>query len=361
MINKHEYYQLIGKRLSEAISKMNLNQQKILSLCLEHEYDISQSALSKILSGSSIQVLQIAQICDAVGLNVSEVLSLSPETEITIPHNKPNDVLTLITDARNNAFRGYLGQYHIYFYTTKDEDYIHQGTFRLSEDAETHQCVVEFHFKTGGKNEQDQEIEKKYTGTACYSIQMQTIYCQIKSEEIGEISYLLFHYDFFTYQKLECRIAAAITVSSGIKRLPTMHKLLLTRKKLSNKELHILSGQLKLNNSEILISENNYRAFLQDPYLPKEFLQYFGSDESDGKGFLSSVAKINYYSFNESLIRDSFLAPKDKMTVISLLRKYSISQRYNKVSAKAEEIIYKFLQSSEKETSSTEENMESAP
>ena len=92
------------------------------------------------------------------------------------------------------------------------------------------------------------------------------------------------------------------------------------------------------------MSENAYREFLRDPKLPEKFFEYFGEKETHAEGFLSSVAKIPYISFNESLISDSFLSPFDKVKIICLLRKYSSAPRYNKISGKAEEIVYNYLQ-----------------
>lgn len=343
-MQKTEYCQLIGKRLAKAMEMLHFNQQQILLMCSEQGYSISQSALSKMLSGTNIQTLQVVQVSKVLGLNLSEVFSLDEDTEINVKKMGREQSAQIITDARNNAFRGYKGTYSIYFYTTKNENYIHHGIFKLQEDPATHQCMADFRFKTGEKNEEGKDIEKHYMGPVYYSVSMQAIYCEFCSDEIGEKGYLLFHYDFLAYQNLECRLVTAITVSSGIKRLPTMHKLLLTRTPLTSDDLDYLCGQLKLNSSEILISENAYREFLRDPKLPGKFFEYFGEKETHAERFISSVAKIPYYSFNESLIGDSFLPPDDKMKIICLLRKYSSAPRYNKISGKAEEIIYNYLQ-----------------
>lgn len=348
-MDKYEYMQLVGKRLSDVVEKLGISQRKLLAQCGERDYNISQSSLSKMLSGTSFQTLSVMQVCDVLDIDPAEVLSLNPSTNVHIKKVDSIDLPRIITDARNKVFRGYLGVYCIYFYTTKNEDYIHQGTFKLSESPTTHECIVNFDFKTGQKNEKGEDIEKHYVGKAYYSVSMQTIYCSIESEEIGELSYLLFRYDFLTYQSLECRLAVAITVCSGTHRLPTMHRFLLTRKALSKTSLDYLCGQLKLNSSEILISENAYRSFLKDPNIPQSFFQYFGDADKNAERFVSSVAKVDYYTFNESLISDSFLSPLDKSKIICLLRKYSASSRYNKISDKAEELIYKFLVLQQKE------------
>lgn len=342
-MEKVQYYQMVGERLRKAMEQLDWNQQKILLKCSERKYTIGQASLSKMLSGSNMQMLQVVQVCDTMGLNVAEILSLDPNTEVRLPDMQKKHSEQIITDARDPAFRGYKGKYSIYFYTTKNENSIHQGTFELQEDSVTHQCMVDFRFKTGEKNELGIDIEKHYSGPAYYSVSMQTIYCEVCSEEIGEKGYLLFHYNFLAYENLECRLISAITVSSGVKHLPTMHKLLMTRTELSADDLEYLCGHLKLNNSEILISENAYREFLRDPKLPEKFFEYFGGREQQAEGFLASAARIPYITFNESLISDSFIPAFDKIKIICLLRKYSASPRYNKISSKAEEIVYNYL------------------
>lgn len=344
-MNKSEYNQLIGKRLSHVLEQLHMTQQQLLLRCAEKGYQISQSSLSKMLSGSSIQLLPLMQVCQVLELSTADLLSLNPDESLHVPtENVMQTTQHIIRDATHDAFRGYLGDYHIYFYTTKNEDFIHEGTFHLIKEPSTNHCLANFRFKTGIKDEHGNDIEKCYWGPVYYSIPMQTMYCELSSEEIGEKGYMLFHYDFLTYQRLECRLAVAITVSSGLRRLPTMHKLLLTRTPLSPDELHFLSGQLKLNNSEILISENAFREFLRDPKLPPKFFQYFGEKETIAERFISSVASIPYLSFNESFISDSFLPPLEKAQIICLLRKYSTAPKYNKISDKADEIVYKFLQ-----------------
>lgn len=342
-MQKNEYYQLIGKRLLKAMEMLRYNQQQLLQKCSEQGYMISQSTLSKMLSGTNIQTLQVVQICNVLELNIAEIFSLDSTTEVHVHKKQQVQSDQIITDAQHSAFRGYKGTYYAYFYTTKNENFIHDGIFKILDDPVTHQCVADFCFKTGEKNEAGDLIEKHYTGPVYHSLSMRAMYCELCSEEIGEKSYLLFHYDFLAYQSLECRLVTAITVSSGVKRLPTMHKLLLTRKALSEDDLCYLCGQLKLNNSEILISESAYHEFLRDPKLPEKFFEYFGEKETCAERFLSSVAKMPYIFFNESLISDSFLPALDKIKIICLLRKYSSAPRHNKISGKAEEIVFNYL------------------
>lgn len=348
MNDKQKYNQMIGKRLAKVFDELHLSQQQVLARCLEKGYNISQPALSKLKSGSSVSVLQVVQICEVLGVDISDILSMDEEKEVQIPGAESSEYF--MRDAKHKYLVGYTGSYSAYFYTTQNEDRIHQGTFILDGDKKGKNLAVDFRFKTGETDENGKEIEKHYTGPAYYSMPMQAVYCEITSEDIGEKCYLLFHYDFLTHRQLECRLAIVITVSSGTRRFPTAHKLLLTRDSLMKDELDYLCGQLKLNSSKILISEKAYKEFLQDPLLPEEFLNIFGGKESYAEKFLGTVEKMEYFSFNESLISDSNLQPMDKMKIICLLRKYSAAARYSKVSEKAEELVYKFLKYKKEKT-----------
>lgn len=347
-MEKSKFNQIVGERLRSAMEQMGWTQQKILAEAAQRGYNLAQASLSKLLSGSNMQTLQIVQVCAVMHLNIAEILSLDPEATVHLPEKQVKKSASIIvSDARDPKLRGYLGEYSIYFYTTKNENFIHNGTFKLLEEPTTHQFMADFRFKTEEKDELGIDIEKHYFGPAFYSSSMQTIYCELCSEEIGEKGYFLFHYDYLAYQNLKSRLITAITVSSGIKRLPAMQKLLITRDPLEKEDIDYLCGHLKLNNSEVLISENAYREFLRDPHLPKKFFEYFGEQEHQAERFIDSAAKVPYYTFNESLISDSFLPLEDKIKIICLLRKYSAAARYNKISIKAEEIIFNYLKCKE--------------
>lgn len=349
---KRDYDELVSSRILNAVSSKNITQKQIIKLCLAKGYAISQPTLSKLLSGSSMpSTYQLIQICDALELNLNEVLSLDSNVKVSITENidlfNEKKKSFFITDATDIDFHGYVGSYYVYFYPTKNsnDDFFIPGQLKIFPDPITSKCKVELKFETGKVDINNKAIVKFYTGNATLSLAMQTIYCELKSEEIGEITYLLFQYNYIAYEQLECRLATVITASSGIKRLPTMHRLLITRKKLSDKDLYYLSGQLLLNNSEILISETAYKQFLKDKFLPDEFKTYYDVTEQNGSAFASMLAKIPYYLFNESILNDSFISSDAKTRVICLLRKYSSAKRYNKISNKADEIIYKYLKS----------------
>ena len=143
------------------------------------------------------------------------------------------------------------------------------------------------------------------------------------------------------YEQLECRLGAVLTSSAGENRLPTMQRILISRKELTDEILYFLESQLLLNASEILLSQNAFNAMLKDKEFPEDFKEYF-CDSEKGNVF-SNVLSVPYYYLYESMIRDSFMSQEDILKSICLLRKYSTAPRYNKVGGKADEIVYKLL------------------
>lgn len=346
-LDKQEYYQRVSERISSVLSKKGITQKQLVLLCGNNGLSISQGTISKILSGGSMSLYQMVQICNILNLNVSEVFSLDEDAAVTVGTGEGrNETPLLITDARNPAFHGYKGSFYVYFYPTQSNDSeLIPGKMEVDTESPIGRCRVKLSFGTGHLDRNNEPIKKEYVGEAVLSPNMQTIYCSLQCSAIGEISYLLYHYHFIAFEELECRLATVITASAGSKRLPTMHRMLMSRRELGAEELYILSGQLCLNESEMLISETAYKQFLKDPKLPPSFTDYFGDAAQESPGFTSSVPKIPYYYFNESIISDSFLPAVDKAKIICLLRRYSTAPHYNKVSDKADEIIFKYIKS----------------
>ena len=342
---KQEFNQTVIKRLNYAMTKLGYTQTDLVKLCSDMGFHITQSTLSKLLSsGAGLSLMNLTYICRALHLDLNEVLS--PEfstTNITLPHyQKRTESSSFIKRADDKSFIPYLGEYHCYFFPTKSsETDLIEGIFKFEASKDYSECNVYISFKTKKRDEKKQDIIKEYWGKACISLNMDAIYCSVANEEIGECCYLIFSHIPILYEKLECRLGAVLTSSAGSHRLPTMQRILISRRKLSPKDLYLLEGQLLLNASEIIISQSAYQALLKDPELPASFIEYFCDKENNNN--FSNVVSVPYYYLYESFIRDSFINTKDKLKIICLLRKYSLASRYNKIGGKADELVYRLL------------------
>ena len=358
-LDKEKYYSVISERIKYVLTELNYSQADLVKICREQGFNLNQSAVSKIInSATGLSIMNVVCISKALKLDLNEILSTDANTTITLPQNEKlrnvND--SFITRADDNVFKPYLGEYNIYFYPTKSsENKLIHGKMSFMKSIDSSECEVKISFKTGKMNDKNEEIFKRYTGSACISLNMNAIYCSVMSKEIGEICYLIFSYIPILYEKLECRIGAVLTSSAGENRLPTMQRILISRRELTEEILYFLEGQLLLNASEILLSKNAFNAMLKDEEFPEAFKDYFcTSEDRDG---LSNVLTVPYYYLYESMIRDSFMSQEDILKSICLLRKYSIAPKYNKVGGKADEIVYKLLNDVFKVNSNSEVKM----
>ena len=346
---KMDYYKVVGERIEYCLKALGYTQDDLSKQCISNGFSISQATISKIVKGvSGLNISNIVGICETLHLDLNEVLSSNPELNtVTISESStsPASYDSLIADCTRKEFTPYLGDYFCYFYRTKsNESDMLCGTLRFEKAKNSKKCIVSISFETGKYTEDGKKILKKYTGEACISLSMQAVYCTVQNDEIGEICYFVFSYRPILYEKLECKLAAVLTVSAGGNRMPTLHRMLISRKKLSDETLSLLEGQLNLNASEILISHSAFNAMLKDD-VPESFRQYF-CEQNEAKPLdqiFTNVASIPYYYLNESVIRDSFMPPEDKQKMICLLRKYSYSPKYNKIGTKADELVYQVL------------------
>lgn len=237
--------------------------------------------------------------------------------------------------------------YTYFFPTLSSDEGILSGNLRFDASDDKSKCVARFSFETGKYNSQSKPIVKEYEGDLILSPTMSVAYCTLINEEIGEISYIIFNYIPILYEELCCRVALVLTASAGSNRMPTAHRMILSKEEISPQEMEILKGQLYLNESEILISESGLEGFFNDINLDQSFIEYFRKPNQDA--IFLGLSPVPYYLFDESVIRNSFLKPDVKNNAINLIRQYSSSAKYNKVGSKCDELVYKFITSKKHE------------
>ncbi len=344
-LKKNEYLQRIVKRIKKVMENRNINQSELIALAENHGYVLRQSTLSKILSDSaSMSIISIVQIANTLGIDLNDLFSESNNLEVRNYRDIPSTTVqtNLIRRADSQEMRPYLNSYHTYFFPTKSSDEgLLSGNLVFTPSDDKSRCIARFSFATGKRDIQNKPIKKEYEGELVISRNMSAAYCVLMNEEIGEISYVLFNYIPIIYEDLRCRVALVLTSSAGASRIPTVHRMIISREEINQEDLDILKGQLYLNESEILISESGLERFLEDERLPREFREYFCKPGQEAK-FLG-LSPVPYYLFDEAVIRSAFLDSKIKTNAINLIRQYSASPKYNKVGSKCDELVYKFL------------------
>ena len=338
-VDEAEYYKKIAERIKAAKIRKGISQDEIVENCRNLGLEISQPALSRLLSGEKWDLRKTEIICKSLDMTIDELLSLDLRKKMD---DKKSETC-FETDVSKKEFQGYLGTYRGYFYSTKNDGKIHDGDFTFFPDELTNECLVSFRFETGEIDDKTNEpIIKEYQGTAKISKHLGGICCELSDTKgDGDVSYIIFRYNFLINQSCECKIGLVITICAGIERFPVVHKLLICRNPLSDEEKSIIEGQLKLNDSEVLISKSEYDAFKTDPMIPDTFRKFI-TDDNDL--IASKASKEYYYSFKETEVFDSLDLPeKDKAKTVNLIRKYSHTKRCKKIGPKCEKYIYGYL------------------
>ncbi len=352
-MTESEYCSNILKRIKEYMEKNEIKQ-----LELSKKSNINQSTLSKIMSGETKLTLQhIYRICNALNVDPRILLSFSQEivsdtmkqADAGLINKRYIDDQILIRNTTHHAFKGYITNdpFFLYLYSTiSSESLLLEGNI-IFEDSEYHNyCKAKMSIFTGQKDINGNPITKNYYGELVISLTMGTCYCILINKDIGEICSLYFKHAFLFNQKLACRVATVISTSSGSNRLPIMQRALITAKELkvndiNSPDFNFVRGQLKLNDSEIILSDSAY----------SEVKSIIGQSSGDLKTFLSectiSTNKFNdsttYYIFDETKIRTINVSSDTKAQGISVLRNLSISPKYNKISTKTEEFTFQYL------------------
>lgn len=347
---EEEYTKQILKKISDIMEQRNLKQ-----LDLSERSNIGQSTLSKILNcDMKLTLAHIIKICKALSITPSDLFSTDndiqnfPESALFhIQENKGilNDKYineeVLIRDIRHPVFKGYVNnEFYFYCYPTiSTESALLEGKLTLFASEKNHCCLAKLSLYIGKVDSNNQKIYKEYDGECTISLSMGACYCILANFNNGEIITLNFNHIFISHQELICRVGAMVSTSSGGNRLPVMQRFLISKYELKvkdeNKEdLDFVRGQLKLNESTIIIEKEKFNELqeIDNPTLQSYFRKC--------KNYHSEP---NYYMIDESQIRDIDETSNVKAEAISLLRNASIAQKYNKISTKTDEFVFQHI------------------
>jgi transcriptional regulator with XRE-family HTH domain len=334
-----EFYNKMVVRLKEYCEIKDVSQGALSS-----RTGVAQSTISKMFSGEvKISLSHIAKFCKALEIDPVELFGETRKTQ-SISYSDSSKDSALIVNPSHMAFKGYLGEYNVYFNSTiSSENTILHGNLSFAISSNGQECVADMVLYTG-KVRDGKEIKKHYIGNLIISLSMSSCYCILTAEDIGEMCFFVFDHMFLFNEKLSCRLACAITTSCGGNRRPTMHRLLLCRDELDisnpgTRDFRFLVGNLKLNSSNIVIQKSSFNKMreqekvLQENTEVAELLDNFDTQKNDDI----------FYKIDESLIRSTSYSMETKVEMLTLLREYSIDGKYNKISSKADEYVYTYL------------------
>jgi len=283
-------------------------------LCREKGYMISQSELSRILTHRVVLSLYPAiAICDVLGLDMMQILH--PERKRRERFELSGEMFVM--DPGRPEIENYLGAYNALFHATDfREDKLLHGRLELTsrDDGDHPYCSAAFVLNTGDMDMQGEPIKKKYQGQFFVSPQMGIAYCFLVNNNLGEICSIEFRHRVFFYKRVECRLGLVLTTSTGEKKTPAAHKMVIYRRNLNPAQEEQLAHMLKLDNTEMCIET--------------AVLRMIGETEEE-KAFFGKLADLlpqtSYHMINSAMLKaaDRKLSHVQISALFSMLRNCS--------------------------------------
>ena len=256
-MEKKQKQEMILKILTAIKKKQEekqIKQTELLDLCKEKGYNISQSELSRILSNKiSLSLYSALALCDALDLDLNLLFHSGKIRNNGFHLSKE----VFITDPEQSEIKNYLGVYHTLFHGTDSrEEKLLRGRLELTskKEGEYLQCIATFTLDTKDKDMLGKQILKKYQGQFFVSSKMGIAYCFLVNNKLGEICTIEFRHRTFFYKRLECRLGLVLTISTGEKRVPVVHKIAIFRESINDEQEQQIAHMLKLDNNEIRVS-----------------------------------------------------------------------------------------------------------
>lgn len=342
----------------EVINRINvlLEQKGMTQRELATNSGIGASSLSKILSGDMrLTVQHVFKICNALEMKPEDLLAFGKDIafepkaegysiyeETGIINEQYLNEQIFIRDKNHPAFNGYIGNsFYVYLFSTiTSEAFLLEGTLTF-ETEDVSFCKVTMVLNTGKTGADGAPVKKVYTGEWIVSLTMGACYCILTNTDIGEICFLNFKHMYLFNNDLECRVGTISSSSSGGNRLPVVQRILISKVPLrvsgmDRMDLEFVQGQLRLNNSRILISKKDLEVLKERYEKNGELTDFF-------EQFEDLTQPEEYYLLDEANMKNISLPSNVKTEGLGILRNMSSALRYNKVSSKTDEFIFEYI------------------
>ena len=365
-LNK-DYNSTIVQNLKAYMDKYGISQNALANALRKHGLNINQGNISKYLKLEfELPLSFIIKVCECYELTLEDLLTGHFHTESQdISTNEKTAIEDLTDRGPDNAvlyipqlgsnfisnadhldFKGWLQDYHIYFYPTlSNVDEILKGSLSLFKSEHTGVCEATLTLNTNKKHPDGTPIMKKYQGCGIISKSVNALYIILSSQEEGELCMLNLRHFFIRHQKLDCRMAAVLTNSAGEVHAPTVHRAIISREELPEEHLNLLLPQFHLNSSNIVISKSALDHLTeqfqdQDPELALCYKRIFDH-------ITALPTPEPFYIFKEDYVlssaRQLLKSKKDALVFLSHFRAAAHKTRYNKVSNRVDEYIHDLL------------------
>mgnify|MGYP004493222595 CR=1 FL=1 len=336
---------IFSETINSQIIKVIRERQKDLKLSqkeLSKKSGISQSTISKLMSKKSkFSLDDIIKISKAIDVNLLKIASASydmyNDNSLYYSTRSISESDNFVINPSRQAFKGYIGNaYYVYYKSTiSSEEKIIEGRLEFSS-TDDNTCSVNLKIYTGNYDLNGKKIYKEYIGNMIISLPLSTCYISLVNQQIGEISYLTFAHMFVFNSDMLCRMGAVLTTSAGEHKRPTLHRMLISKVEFDLKDENdalFLDSQLNLNNKNIILSAKNLENLEADSNI-QQLLDKVSVDK----------LKSTYYVIDENQLLSSNMNVADKINAINKLRKYSITDKNNKINDYTNSLLFSYVE-----------------
>lgn len=334
---KDNIHKAILSQIEHSIKSKNLQQTQVLELCRLKGYTLSQPELSRILAGKvTLGAYQMIALCDSLDLEMTEVLQLKQSKRNRIEFNAE----AFITNPENREITPYLGSYSVIFRSTDmQDDKILTGRLFIYEEEEA-VCQARLSLDTGEQDMQGNAILKKYKGQFFISKQLGIAYCLLTNNSWGELCLVEFKHRSFLLKQVESRVGLVLTTSSGEKKQPVTHKMLIYRENhsLSPEQEQLCLNMLKLNNDMLFIEKNEAETICEA-----------GEERELLEKVFAVLPAVSYYALDSAVLKsiNKRLSNVQISKLLAMLKEYSTAEFVDRISENEDGDIFNIIRSSE--------------
>ncbi|GFH90225.1 hypothetical protein IMSAGC002_01470 [Lachnospiraceae bacterium] len=242
----------ILKKLNELIDDKRIGQRELAAYCNSLGYSVSQSAISKILTGTQkLTIDHMEMFADVLGVPFDILMEMCCRADdsgrLFLHLGLGEQNLAMNPEKESVIYNGYMGDFYVYFLSTSktEQGKVIEGELRInSQDG---YCRAEMQINTISGT-------KVHTGQMMISKEMKTGYIFLLNPDSGEISSIYLRYRRM-YSILQVRLGLMLTISSGDSALPTTGYILLNRKRIEKKHFGDVAHILKMEQDYYWISD----------------------------------------------------------------------------------------------------------
>lgn len=332
---RKEFEDAVWNRMKELIKENRIKQSQLVQKCKEIGMPVTQPELSKLYSGTKkVNLYELTAISKALDVPIDFFVSDFVPFQEDLLYNRESK--KLISKADDEAFFSYFGEYYIYYNTTAEqEDKVQCGKMVISKEKEGY-CKVELLIYTGAYQNK-KELVKKYEGRMILTTLLSGAYIVLRNDSIGELCFMTMRHRTFTVKQVACRMALCLTIGAGENKLPTVHRMLLSRNKLLDEQIQMMRPYFNLYGNVIRIEKSKVREL--DNALEA------GEEKEALKALLRVLPEKQYYEVSIELLRRHLHLDREKFAVfIASLLRLADTEPYSKIYETDDNLTYALIE-----------------